>query len=491
MDGKIGNLKNYLLSINDNYLKETFLENLIINLLIILFTIAFCVSEIFYRKMIYEYSLAFQKNIQEEWPDFLLAFFRYITDIGGKYFVGFIVLFVFFFFSIIKSTVFIFGLELCVQLNYLMKGWYGDLRPYLEDNTLFQGKCEAGYGNPSSHSVVNTFLYLILFVYLRDTNILKNRYIIQAVILLFLILWIFLICLSRIVVGVHSIDQVIYGASLGFIIFLFFTVVFKLHKMPISYYKNFYNKKPYIITSLFIIIIIIAASFINRFILSKHIDIDLIKYNLIIDALCGEKYPYYKRFNDDCLYGSLFIIYILGGYLGQMIFWYLIDHNYKKDSNNSKREDAFEFPKSDKNNEIEFDAIKVNDEDNGSVNDSENDDSSYKGEQKDYEYEKRMIDELINIWYNNRKLFSSAPNMLLTLIIIIICCSPISLYLIIPNDTSRIKLFIFKIAVPFFSSLFFFYGFGFYFIIRLTCGPKEILLEQLNKFQKKNTKIFQ
>ena len=473
----------------ENYLKETFLENLKINLLIILFTIAFCVSEIFYRKMIYEYSLGFQKNLQEELPDFLLAFFRYITDIGGKYLIGFIVLFVFLFCSIIRSTVFILGLELCMQLNYLMKEWYGDLRPYLEDNTLFQGKCDAGYGNPSSHSMANTFLYLILFVYLRDTNILKKRYIIQAVTFLFLILWIFLICLSRIVVGVHSIDQVIYGACLGFIMFLFFTVVFKLHKMPIIYYKNFFNKKPYIITLLFIIIIIIAASFINRFILSKRIDIDFIKYNNIIDTLCGEKYPYYKRFNDDSLYGSLFIIYMLGGYLGQMIFWYLIDHNYKKDRNNAIKEDAFKIPNSDNNNEIEFDAIQVNDWDNRSVNDSEN--SSYKGEQEDYEYEKRMIDELINEWYDSRKLFSSAPNIFLILIIIIICGSPLSLYLIIPNDASKIKLFVFKIAVPFFSSLFFFYGFGLYFIIRLTCGPKEILLEQLNKSEKKSTKIFQ
>ena len=473
----------------ENYLKETFLENLKINLLLILFTIAFCISEIFYRKMIYEYSLGFQKNLQEELPDFLLAFFRYITDIGGKYLIGFIVLFVFLFCSIIRSTVFILGLELCIQLNYLMKEWYGDLRPYLEDNALFQGKCDAGYGNPSSHSMVNTFLYLILFVYLRDTNILKKRYIIQAVTLLFVILWIFLICLSRIIVGVHSIDQVIYGAFLGFIMFLFFIVVFKLHKMPIIYYKNFFNKKPYIITLLFIIIIIIAASFINIFILSKRIDIDFIKYNKIIDTLCGEKYPYYKRFNDESLYGSLLIIYMLGGYLGQIIFWYLIDHNYKKDNNNAIKEDAFKIPNSDNNNEIEFDAIQVNDGDNRSVNDSEN--SSYKGEQEDYEYEKRMIDELINEWYDSRKLFSSAPNIFLTLIIIIICCSPLSLYLIIPNDTSKIKLFIFKITVPFFSSLFFFYGFGLYFIIRLTCGPKEILLEKLNKSEKKSTKIFQ
>ena len=151
MDDEVGNLKSYLLSINDNYLKEAFLQKLIINILIILFTIAFCISEIFYRKMIYEYSLVFQKNMQEEWPQFLLAFFRYKIDIGGKYFIGSIVLLVFFFFSIIKSTVFILGLVLCEQLSNMMKIWYGDLRPLLEDNTLFQGKCGAGYGNPSSH----------------------------------------------------------------------------------------------------------------------------------------------------------------------------------------------------------------------------------------------------------------------------------------------------------------------------------------------------
>ena len=340
--------------------------------------------------------------------------------------------------------------------------------------------------------MVNTFIYLIFFVYLRDTKFLKKRYIIQFVIFLFLILWIFLICLSRIVVGVHSIDQVIYGSLLGFIMLLFFTQVFKLHKMPISYFKNYYKKKSYITTLLSIFIIIIAASFINRFIISKYIDVDINKYNSIIDILCGEKYPFYKRFNDDSLNGSLLIIYILGGYLGKIIFWYLIDHYYKKDSinsNNEIKDDAFEIPKSNKANEIEFDSIKVNNEINGSVNDSENDDSSFKEDQKDYQYEKIMIDELINEWYDSRKLFSSLPNIILTLIIIIICCSPLSLYLLMPNDASKIKVFILKISVPLFSSIFLFYGFGFYLIIRLTCGPKEILLEQLNK--KKNIKIFQ
>ena len=92
------------------------------------------------------------------------------------------------FFSIIKSTIFILGLELFLLINHLMKTWYGDLRPYLEDNNLFQGKCEGGYGNPSSHCMINTFLYLILFVYLRNTNKLQNRYIIQIILLIIIII---------------------------------------------------------------------------------------------------------------------------------------------------------------------------------------------------------------------------------------------------------------------------------------------------------------
>ena len=117
-------------------------------------------------------------------------------------------------------------------------------------------------------------------------------------------------------------------------------------------------------------------AFINRFIISKQIDIDINKFNSILDKLCGEGYPFYKRFNDDSLYGSLISLYFLGGYLRQMLFWYLIDNYYKKDNINNNIKDQFDIPKSNKNNGIEFDIIKTCDEENGSINESENDDNS-------------------------------------------------------------------------------------------------------------------
>ena len=66
------------------------------------------------------------------------------------------------------------------------------------------------------------------------------------------------------------------------------------------------------------------------------------------------------------------------------------------------------------------------------------------------------------------------------------CGCSISLYPLIPNNMSEINILIFKIAIPLFISIFLFYGFGFYYIIRLTCGSRETL-KKLNG--KKNFQI--
>lgn len=111
-------------------------------------------------------------------------------------------------------------------------------------------------------------------------------------------------------------------------------------------------------------------------------------------------------------------------------------------------------------------------EENGTDNNDNDDDNE----------NNRRIDELINNWNENRVLlFSSCESVIKIIFVVISCCSPFLLLILFPHDSNMVAVFIFKFGIPFFSSIFLLYGFGFYHIINISCGPKKILLKQINK----------
>ena len=73
--------------------------------------------------------------------------------------------------------------------------------------------------------------------------------------------------------------------------------------------------------------VLISITLMNIFLFNQDFQKD--KYNSIIDKLCGENYPEYRRFNFDGLFGSFVVFAMLGMYIGQILFWYLIENKYK------------------------------------------------------------------------------------------------------------------------------------------------------------------
>ena len=443
----------------DNYFKKAFLSRLKLNIFIIILSIISFNLEFFYREPLFNYSIFFEKKWQKKASEATIITFKLFTKIGGEYFMAIPVLIVFCFFTLIKSYIFITFFIFCLQFHSLMKVWYGNKRPFWERTSLYKGICDGGFGNPSGHSITTTFLYLSLFIYFKETKRLYKKYFILIIILIIFLAWIIIIILSRIILGLHSINQVIYGATLGVIISLFVFIVFKIHRMPVSVYKKFFREKKYIYISISVYLVFIAITIINYFIVKKGFDYD--KYNDILDEVCEKKVAKYRRFNADGLFGSSAIFAMFGMYLGQIIFWYLIENKYK-------------------NNEIntinEFQSLSVNEEKvdcNAKKNKSENesiislDDS---------------IDDLINHWNKNRVLLcSNFKTVLKIIMIIIICALPVILLITIPNSSNLALIFTFKIGLPFFSTPFLLYSFGFFYIIKFSCGSCEILMKRVDQ----------
>ena len=443
----------------DNYFKRAFLSKLKINILIIILSIAAFVLEFFYRDPLFNYSLDFEKSWQKKASEAAITAFKILTKVGGEYFMAIPVLIVFFFFTLIKSYIFITFFIFCLQFHSMMKVWYGNKRPFWERQSLYKGICDGGFGNPSGHSITTSFLYLSLFIYFKETKRLYKKYLILVIMILILLAWIVIILLSRIILGVHSVNQIIYGSTLGVILSLFVLIVFKIHRMPVSVYKKFFREKKYIYISVAVYLVFIGISIGNYFIVKKGFDYE--KYNDILDKVCEKNVPKYRRFNADGLFGSSTIFVMFGMYLGQIIFWYLIENKYKVNEVNTMKE---------------FQSLTVNEDQDDCIvkNNKSWNDSNISLEDS--------IDDLINHWNKNRVLCCSNFKTVLKIILVfIICALPIILFIVIPNTSNLVLIFTIKIGLPFFTIPFLLYSFGFYFIIKLSCGPCEILMKRLEQ----------
>ena len=90
------------------------------------------------------------------------------------------------------------------------------------------------------------------------------------------------------------------------------------------------------------------------------------------------------------------------------------------------------------------------------------------------------IDDLLNHWNKNRILLrKSFKNILKIFLIIVLCIIPGVLFLVIPNNSNIVLIFLFKLGMPFFLVPFLFFSYSMYYIIKISCGTINILKERL------------
>ena len=437
---------------DNNYIKDVFIENFRINILILALVFIFFVSEFLFRKPLFEYSKKFEKNWQKSASEGTIIFFKIITKVCGEYLMGAPIGFVLCFFPMVKSSFYIAGLIFDLHFHSLMKIWYGNSRPYWEDPELFKGICDGGFGNPSGHSISSVYLYSALYIYLIESKMLENKNIIKIILLLLFLTYALLIVLSRLILGIHSINQILYGSVLGMFTTLLICQIFKLHKMPISFYKKLFKEKLYIYCISSILILLALLSIISCTAFNKDFDYEHNNQNL--PEKC-RNLPEYRKYNNDGLFGAFVVFALLGMYLGQVIFWYLIDNRYKKEIKINKK----------------IESLKSSD----TINDISKDD--YDEKKNDI-----LIDKLINNWNENRTYININMTKWLKLtMFLFICCIPLILFLFISKKANIVVIFIFKIAIPFFSTLFLIYSLGFYYIIKILCGEKDELLNKVDE----------
>ena len=287
--------------------------------IIIFFSVGF-ILEFFYRKPLFENSVEIAKAVQDKMFS-STTFFKYWAYLGVIEF--FISIIFFIFFPISYCFTFFLNMILSVHLCSFAKLVYSQGRPFLLDKKVFI-VCESGYGNPSGHSFQFTSNLLAFVQMFIDLFHLNKKY--SSIIYIISALFILSINFSRIILGVHSINQVIYGDTLGFTVYFIIFHIIEPHKKDINKFFNFFlNIKFHIYNIITLIINAISfalVSYINDKIESKEYE----ELKKKIMEICGKNEN--EMLSRDAKTKMLYIFAYYGMIYGITLLTYFVKNNY-------------------------------------------------------------------------------------------------------------------------------------------------------------------
>ena len=415
MFGKFPNLNE--ISYNKKLKKNT--------ILITIYFILVILSENLYREKLFEKSIKFQEDIQNNFSKDSLFFtvFKLISKFGIPSLMQIIYFIVFLFLPLNSSFLIFQSIIYPSYFTNLLKIIYRQDRPYWHSEILTQ-VCSKGYGNPSGHSFSSTCFYLCLSqVIFNNYNFFKKwKYgkIYKFIIFIFTILFTLLIVISRVILGAHSINQVLYGTLLGFGNYLVLIYILSYHKYkPYDFLQHIQKKLVTIIYNslhFFLIFLVLLIYF-----MVNDDNKDEINKKIFNGIRCKVTYPY-KNFKEDGLFQSLSITALIGAHMG-ILFLLKI--------------------------------LKI----------------------KNY-----LINESVINW--NKK--TKSKRWILRIPVIALSGFGIILYYFIPDNSPLFVIFCFKSALPFFLTSFGIHSFGIYYCIYYKFANRDVYkMEALNDITSK------
>lgn len=200
-------------------------------IIFVLYAICF-VSEIMYKETLLNFSLSKDGIPWIQRDDVTSAgvkkFFLILTKMGGgkEMLIWFILSFIF---QRRASAIYVCSiLALDKLINSYLKLLYANPRPYMVESTIQPIDCSTSFGSPSGHSSSASMIATTLFLHtFHGYTHSENKYLkrelyrhfyasyVYFTSLLVAMFWFFGIPFSRYLMGVHSLDQVLFGNSLG------------------------------------------------------------------------------------------------------------------------------------------------------------------------------------------------------------------------------------------------------------------------------------
>lgn len=283
------------------------------------FALIICIEQV-YREYLFDESIDFQEDIRED-HDKGSAFYDFwkVMSVFGEAKVTFpIFAVIFLFFPLNSSFLTLQSLIYPIYVTNLFKIIYRNGRPYWK-STFLDVVCNSGYGNPSGHSVTSACYYLTLPHIVTNFNFFiaqtKGRVLKIIIFLLFDILA-GLVCLSRIFLAAHSINQVIYGFTLGLGIYFVLIYILSYHTyLPEKFIKHITSKIVVLFYMLFHIIIL-ALLIIIYLVLDDNEKITNKADREIFNGIRCKIKDKYLKYKYDGFFQALAITSLIGAHLG-------------------------------------------------------------------------------------------------------------------------------------------------------------------------------
>ena len=296
----------------------------------IIYYILIISSEFSYRKKLFSKSIELEEKIQENYEKdcSFEKFWKLISHFGTAKITMFTWIIIFSTFPINYSFQYLQSIIYTSYLTNLFKMFYRNNRPYWESEKIIFA-CNSGYGNPSGHSMTSSCVYLSLATILTDFKIFqknKKGIIFKVIIYFLFIILMFMIMSSRIILGAHSLNQVIYGFLLGLGNYFVIFYILSFHKYNNFDFLNFFQKKFNNLIFMIFHLVLVIITIITYFSV-KESNIDEITKKIFNGVRCKIKKDY-LMFKNDGLYQSLSISAVIGAHLGILILIMLIEKKF-------------------------------------------------------------------------------------------------------------------------------------------------------------------
>lgn len=230
---------------NNNSFKLTKKHNIY---LFIILAITSIVLELIYREALFNLTFSLVKYIRKLFPSknhYIYLISSIYSSLPSNKIIMPTFIIIYNYCNLINSILFIFMYFLKEYTVSIFKLIYHNPRPFWSDNLLIidNANIEYGFGNPSGHSFGAMIMGLTIYKLFVSNNIyvdnlfkknsFMNKYM-KYFILLYIVITIILIAISRVVLAMHSLNQILLGLCLGY---LFYFLIFNI----ILYNKNLCN----------------------------------------------------------------------------------------------------------------------------------------------------------------------------------------------------------------------------------------------------------
>ena len=287
-------------------------------ILLIIFILITFVSEAFYREKLFEKSLEIQRILYDSLPYFIQKFNYYLSFFGHQL-ITLLLVIIFLVFPL-NSVFNLFSCFITASfISNTLKILYGNSRPFWEIPSL-KIECEGSFGNPSGHSINTWSFYLSFCDLILSSEFLKIKKNRKITFFSYVITVLFMsaICVSRILVNAHSINQVIFGSCIGFCVYFLFFKILALHTFSGKLFADFVLNPKVFKFNLFKFSCLLSV-LISVYWLKKN---DEVKYLKKMSLSCPNVNTQ-NLFGKKSLYGGLTLFFLLGFYLSLNLFFKL------------------------------------------------------------------------------------------------------------------------------------------------------------------------